>query len=143
MSSEIRRIIQEALSSSKETYKTEGVPLDLYFKDVLGPYDSFDAYSKATIEWSMWVDEKSYGIKNLHPVIHKIIIEAQIYRGEGEEYVEEFEKVYEFEQGVQDGDVIEGFKLGIDKSEGSNSIFPTEISIDDERKYIDIHFQYP
>ena len=138
---EIRRLIREALSSEEDTYLTEDVPLSLNLNNILGPDDYFDE-SKASIEWSLYTDEKSYGIRTIKPMIHKIILKSKIWREDTEE-LDEFEKVYDFEHGIVDGGVFEEFKINIEKNNNADSFFPTEISIYEDYNSIDIEFQYP
>ena len=144
MKHEIRKIIREALSSDSETYVTK-VNLHLYMKDVLGPNDYFGD-ATATVEWSLFTDEKTYGFSVLKPNIHKLTLNSEVYRGtedSWEDELENIEKVYDFGSGIIDGDSFEGFKLNIEKKENSNSLYPTEVSINNDYKSIDIEFQYP
>jgi hypothetical protein len=144
MSQEIRKIIREALGVDSETYVTK-VDLHLYINDVLGPDDYFGD-STATVEWSVLTSEKTYGFSMLKPKIHKLTLNSEIYRATEdawEDELENFEKVYDFGSGIIDGDDFEGLKLNIEKKENSNSFYPTEVSINNDYKSIDIEFQYP
>ena len=73
-------------------------------------------------------------------------LNSEVYRATKdvlEDELENFEKIYEFGSGIVDGDEFEGFKLNIEKKEDSNSFYPTEVSINNDYKSIDIEFQYP
>ena len=144
MSQEIRKIIREALDIDSETYVTK-VNLQLYIKDILGPDDYFGD-STATLEWSLFTNEKTYGFSVLKPKIRKLILNSEVYRATEdvwEDKLENIEKVYDFGSGIIHGDEFEGFKLNIEKIENSNSLYPTEVSINKEYKSIDIQFKYP
>ena len=144
MKEELRKIIREALGSDSETYVTK-VNLHLYMKDVLGPDDYFGD-ATATVEWSLFTDEKTYGLSVLKPKIHKLTLNSEVYRATEDEWkdkLENIEKVYDFGSGIIHGDEFEGFKLNIEKIENSNSLYPTEVSINKEYKSIDIQFKYP
>ena len=144
MKGEIRKIIREALDVGSEKYVTK-VKLQLYMNDVLGPDDYFGD-STATVEWSLFTNEKTYGFSVIKPNIHKLILNSEVYRATKDAWEDELEnidKVYDFGSGIIDGDEFEGFKLNIEKKEGSNSFYPTEVSINKEYKSIDIEFQYP
>ena len=144
MKEELRKIIREALGSDSETYVTK-VNLNLYMKDVLGPNDYFGD-ATATVEWSLFTNEKTYGISILKPKIHKLTLNSEVYRGtedSWEDELENIEKVYDFGSGIIHGDDFEGFKLNIEKIEGSESLYPIAVSINNDYKSIDIEFQYP
>ena len=144
MKEELRKIIREALGSDSETYVTK-VNLHLYMKDVLGPDDYFGD-ATATVEWSLFTDEKTYGLSVLKPKIHKLTLNSEVYRATEDEWkdkLENIEKVYDFGSGIIDGDDFEGFRLNIEKKEDSNSLYPTEVSVNNDYKSIDIEFQYP
>jgi len=144
MKGEIRKIIREALDVGSEKYVTK-VKLQLYMNDVLGSDDYFGD-STATVEWSLFTNEKTYGFSVIKPNIHKLTLNSEVYRATEdvwEDKKENIEKVYDFGSGIIDGDEFEGFKLNIEKKEGSNSFYPTEVSINKEYKSIDIEFQYP
>ena len=144
MKEELRKIIREALGSDSETYVTK-VNLHLYMKDVLGPNDYFGD-ATATVEWSLFTNEKTYGISILKPKIHKLTLNSEVYRGTEDSWkdeLENIEKVYDFGSGIIDGDDFEGFKLNIEKREGSESLYPIGVSINNDYKSIDIEFQYP
>jgi acyl carrier protein len=145
MKQEIRKIIREALGMDSETYITK-VDLHLYMNDTLGPDDYFGD-STATVEWSLFTDEKTYGFSIIKPRIHKLTLNSEVYRAAKDVFVEDklenIEKVYDFGSGIIDGNEFEGFKLNIEKKENSNSFYPTEVSINEDYKSIDIEFQYP
>lgn len=137
MKQELRKIIREALDIDSERYVSE-VPLSLYLNNV----DGYFSDETAKIEWGLFTSEKTYGFSSIKPVIYKITVRAELNKM-SEDKVEEFEKVYDFETGIMEGDEVDGFKLTIEKKGDSNSLFPVDISVNEDFKSIDIEFQYP
>ena len=52
------------------------VDLHLYINDVLGPDDYFGD-STATVEWSLFTNEKTYGFSVIKPNIHKLTLNSE------------------------------------------------------------------
>lgn len=86
----------------------------------------------------MDVEKKSYGIKDMSPVIKKIELDLELWRDETEEY-ERVEKLFD-NLNAKDGDFINGFKLRISKSGERGHMFPTSIGVYEKLKSIDIDF---
>ena len=139
---EIRKLIREALNSNENRYITKDVSLELYLSNILGEDDYFDSTSKATVEWGLDIEEKSYGITNFKPIIYKITLNAQIWREKLQD-LEEMNRVIDFKEGISHGDTFEGFKININEDTGSRAMFPVEISVSDSYNSIDVTFEYP
>lgn len=138
---ELRKLIRESIGNSEEIYVTENIDADVYLKTGVGPDDYFTSDSKAKIHWVIDVEKKSYGIKEMFPVIKKIELDLELWREDAEEY-ERIEKVFD-NLTATDGSIIDGFKLKISKDGEQGHMFPTSISIDENGKSIDIYFDMP
>jgi hypothetical protein len=138
---ELRKLIRESLGSVDNNYVTEGVDVDVYMKSGLGPDDFFTHDSKAKIYWTLEIERKGYGIATLYPLIQKIELDLE-YWSESDESYENMEKVFD-NLLASDGDMIEGFKLKIEKNGETGHMFPTSIAINEDYKEIEITFDMP